>query len=125
MDKWLKVSIVAAALLAGAGAFYRFGFVLPGIEQARQDRGNADRRADEFQLVQRRDALEHCVQAARMVYDVHWAVACMTEVAQASSGLVDGHAECDLPDSKAAVVNAWLNEAEAQCIAEARAGLGP
>jgi hypothetical protein len=125
MDKWLKVSIVAAALLAGAGAFYRFGFVLPGIEQARQDRGNADRRADEFQLVQRRDALEHCLQAARMVYDVHWAVACMTEVAQASSGLVDGHAECDLPDSKAAVVNAWLNEAEAQCIAEARAGLGP
>ena len=37
MDKWLKVSIVAAVLLAGAGALYRFGFVLPGIEQARRD----------------------------------------------------------------------------------------
>ena len=126
MDKWLKVSIVAAALLAGAGAFYRFGFVLPGIEQARQDRGNAARRADEFQLVQRRDALEHCLQAARMIYDVHWAVACMTEVGQASStGVADGNAECDLPDAKAAVVNAWLNDAEEQCIAEVRAGLGP
>jgi len=125
MDKWLKVSIVAAVLLAGAGAFYGLGFVLPGIEQARQAGGNAAGRADEFQLAQRRDALEQCRQAAQMVYDVHWAAACMTEVGQASQGLADGHAECDLPDAKAAVVNAWLDEAEERCIAEVRAGLDP
>lgn len=125
MDKWLKVSIVVAVLLAGAGAFYRFVFIPPGIEQARQDRGNAARRADEFRLAERRNALEHCREAARMVYDVHWAVACMTEVGQASAGLADGHAECDLPNAKAAVVNAWLNEAEERCMAEVRAGLAP
>jgi hypothetical protein len=110
MNKWLKVSILAAVLLAGAGAFYRFVFVLPGIEQARQNGG---------------PALEQCQQAAQMVYAVHWAVACMTEVGQASTGVADGNAECDLPDAKAAVVNAWLNEAEKQCIAEVRAGLNP
>jgi hypothetical protein len=123
MDKWLKISIVAAAvLLAGAGAFYRFGDVLPGIGRVPPDGGNAARRADEIQLAQRRNALEHCLQAARMVYDVHWAAACMRE-GQASPGLADGHAECDLPDAKAAVVNAWLNEAEERCVAEERAGL--
>jgi hypothetical protein len=125
MDKWLKVSIVAAVLLAGAGVFYGFVFLLPGIERTDQDGGNAGRLADEFQLAQRRDALEHCRQAARMIYDVHWAVACMSEVGHASSGLADGHAECDLPEAKAAVVNAWLDKAEERCVAEVRAGLDP
>jgi hypothetical protein len=97
MDKWLKVSIMVAVLLAGAGAFYHFAFVLPGIEQAR------------------RSAIESCREAARMVYDVHWAVACMP----------DGDAECDLPDAKAAVVNAWLDDAEKRCMAEARSGYYP
>lgn len=99
MDKWLKVSIMVAVLLAGAGAFYHFVFVLPEIEQAR------------------RGAIESCRYAARMVYDVHWAAAC--------AGHADGHAECDLPDAKAAVVNAWLDEAEKRCMAEARVGLDP
>ena len=114
MDKWLKVSILAAVLLAGAGACYRFIVVLPGIGQARQDGGTA---------AQRRDALEHCRQAARLLYDVHWAVACMTEAGQAPPGLADGHADCDLPDARAAVVNAWLDEAEKRCVAEVRAGV--
>jgi hypothetical protein len=125
MDKWLKVSIVAALLLAGVGLFYRIGFVPRGSEQSRQGGGNADTRADAVQLAQRRNALEQCRQAARMVYDVHWAVACMTEAAQATPGLSDGDAECDLPDAKAAAVNAWLDEAEKQCVAEVRAGLEP
>jgi hypothetical protein len=107
MDKWLKVSIVVAVLLAGAGALYHFVFVLPGIEQAR------------------RAAIESCLQAARMVYDVHWAAACTTQVGQASPGQADGHAECDLPDDKAAVVNAWLDQAEQRCMAEVRAGFEP
>jgi hypothetical protein len=111
MYKWQKVSIVVAVLLAGAGAAYHFAFVRPGIEQARQDPG--------------RSAVEDCQIAARMVYDVHWAAACMTQVDQASPGLADGHAECDLPEDKAAVVNKWLDEAEARCLAEVRAGLVP
>lgn len=107
MDKWLKVSIMVAVLLAGAGAFYHFVFVLPEIEQAR------------------RGAIESCRYAARMVYDVHWAAACATQAGQASPGQADGHAECNLPDAKAAVVNAWLDEAERRCMAEARVGLDP
>ena len=109
MYKWQKVSIVVAVLLAGAGAAYHFVFVPPGIEQTRQ--GGS--------------AIEDCQIAARMVYDVHWAAACMAQAGQASPGLADGHAECDLPEEKAAVVNKWLDEAEARCMAEVRAGLVP
>lgn len=107
MHKWLKVSIAVAVLLAGAGAYHRFFSPTPGIEQAH------------------RSALEDCHRAARMVYDVHWAAACMAQAAEAPTGLADGHAECELPDDKAAVVNAWLDQAERQCLAEVRAGLDP
>lgn len=113
MDKWLKVSTAVAVLLAGAGAFYHFAFV---PSDTGQDREGA---------TQRRTAIEDCQMAARMVYDVHWAAACMSQAGEASPGQADGHAECDLPDDKAAVVNAWLEEAEQRCMAEARAGLVP
>src|SRR4030095_5793265 len=104
MDKRLKVSIVMAVLVAGAGAgaFYHFA----GIEQA-----------------QHSAAVEECLQGARMAYDVQWAAACATQAGQASSGQADGHAECDLPEAKAAVVNAWLDQDEQRCVAEMRAGL--
>lgn len=108
MDKRLKASIVVAVLLAGAGAAY-LAFVAPAI------------RADEVRIAQRRSALDDCRRAALMVYDVHWAAACLTVAGQAP-GQPDGYAECDLPEDKAAVVNKWLDEAEARCIAEARAG---
>lgn len=107
MNKWLKVSLVVAVLLAGAGAFYRLVFLPSGMEQAQAS------------------AIEDCQKAARMVFDVHWAAACMTQGGQASPGQADGHAECELPNDKAAVVNRWLDEAEAQCRAELRAGVGP
>lgn len=108
MDKWLKVSIVVVAvLLAGAAAYHRFALVRPGVEQAQ------------------RSALEDCHRAAWMVYDVHWAAACMAQAGQAVPGHADGHAECELPDDKAAAVNAWLKEAEQRCMAEVRAGLQP
>lgn len=113
MDRWLKVSLVVAVLLAGAGTFYHRVFVLPGVGQ------------DGESAAQSRSAMEDCQRAARMVYDVHWAAACMTQAGQAPPGEADGHAECDLPDDKAAVVNAWLDEAERRCVAEVRAGLGP
>jgi hypothetical protein len=104
MDKRLKVSIVMAVLIAGAGAFYH---LVPGNEQARA----------------RSAAVEDCLQGSRMAYDVHWAAACASQAGQASSGQAEGHAECDLPEAKAAVVNAWLAQDEQRCVAEMRAGL--
>ena len=104
MDKRLNVSIVMAVLIAGAGAFY---YLVPGIQQARE----------------RSTAMEECLQGVRMAYDVQWAAACATQAGQATPGQADGHAECDLPDAKAAVVNAWLEQDEQRCVAEMRAGL--
>jgi hypothetical protein len=104
MHNWPKVSIVVAVLLAGAGAFYR---LVPGIEQART----------------RSAAVDDCLQAVRMAYDVQWAAACATQGGQGTPGQADGHAECDLPDAKAAIVNAWLDQDEQRCVAEMRAGL--
>jgi L-alanine-DL-glutamate epimerase-like enolase superfamily enzyme len=116
MHKWLKVSVVMAVLLACAGAFYSFTFVLPGIETAALSSMSSP--------AQRSGAVEDCLEAAQMVFAVHWAVACMNEAGQATAGAADGNAECDLPNSKAAVVNAWLDEAERACFTEARGGLG-
>jgi hypothetical protein len=100
MNKWLKVSFVMAVLLAGGGAFYH---LVPRIERSA--------------------ALEECLQGVRMAYDVQWAAACATQLGQATPGQADGHAECDLPDAKAAIVNAWLDQDEQRCVAEMRAGL--
>lgn len=106
MDKRLKASLAAAVLLAGAGAFLLYW------------EGNPSRQRDVLRLAQR-NALDDCLRAAQMIFDVHWAAACATQ------GDGNDHAECDLPDAKAAVVNAWLNQAEARCLAEARGGPDP
>jgi hypothetical protein len=58
-----------------------------------------------------------------LAYDVHWAAACATQAGQGSAGQADGDAECDLPEAKAAVVNAWLDQDEQRCVTEMRAGL--
>jgi hypothetical protein len=110
-NKWLNASIVVAALLAGAGAALFRGNPLrsPGEPVAAP--------ADEFSVAHLRSAMVGCREAAQMAYDVHWAAACE---AQAGQGSADGHAECDLPNSKAAVINAWLDDAERRCAAEGR-----
>ncbi len=101
MDKRLYIALIAAVLLIGGGAYYYF-------------KSPASSQLDAVQVAHRRGALDQCMHAAQMVFDVHWAAACTTQV-----GADDG-AECDLPEAKAAVVNAWLNKAEALCMAEAR-----
>ena len=63
------------------------------------------------------------MQGVGIAYDVHWADACATQAGQATPGQADGHAECDLPDAKAAVVNAWRDQDEQRCTAQTRAGL--
>ena len=102
MDKRLKVALIVAVLLGGGGAYLFLG-------------GRASNPGDALQVAQQRSEIEHCLHAAQMVFDVHWAAACTTQ----SGG--DDSAECDLPDAKAAVVNAWLNEAQQRCMAQARA----
>jgi hypothetical protein len=128
MDKWQKVSIaMMAALLAGAGAFQQFAIVPFGAERARPDAENAASPVDELRPAPeyQRSAMVGCQEAANMLYAVHWAVACQAQAGQASPGLAEGDAECDLPEAKAAVINAWLDEAEQRCRAEVRAGLSP
>lgn len=103
----MKGPLTLAALLAGAGVFHHFVLREPNPVPARDS---------VLRTAQQRSVLEHCSQSARMIFDVHWAAACM-EAGPSS----DDHAECDLPDAKAAAVNAWLDEAEARCMAEAQA----
>ena len=101
MDKRVQVALMATVLLSGGG---RYLYLDGGIVPYQQD---------ELQVAQGGVVLENCLYAAQMMFDVHWAAACMTQVG------ADDSAECDLPDAKAAVVNAWLNEADKACMAEA------
>jgi len=105
MDKWLKTSLLAAVPLAGAAAaFYHFHFAPAQTESLRV----AAARNGEY---------EHCRRQAEVVHDVHWAAACMVNAREAPAG--DDHPECMLPDAKAALLYAALDEAEARCRAEA------
>lgn len=102
MDKRLQVAVMAAVLLGGGGGAYFY------VSDGSHHRPGA------LQVSLRSDVLDQCVEGARMTYDVQWAAACSTQ------GGEDDSAECDLPPAKAAVVNAWLNDAEKECLAEAR-----
>jgi hypothetical protein len=101
MDRRVQVAVMATVLLSG-GAPYLY---LNGIAPDPQHR---------VQVAQGGIVLEQCLYAAQLEFDVHWAAACTTQVD------ADDSADCDLPDAKAAVVNAWMNDAEKQCRAEAR-----
>lgn len=85
-----------------------------GVRYFYSDGGMAPDPVAGLQVAQRGSALEQCLYATQLEFDVHWAAACTTQVGG------DDSADCDLPDAKAAVVNAWMNEAEKQCMAEAR-----
>lgn len=125
MHKRLKPSSIGvAALLAGMGLVHQFGFV-PASWRGANERASTGMPVDVFRAAQQRTSIQDCWEAARLVFDVHWAVACMAHEGQASADQPDGFAECELPDAKAAVVNRWLDEAESQCVADVRAGLGP
>ena len=115
MNTRLQGSIMAAVLLVAGTAFsaYYFAFVAPGK--------SALTRADEIVVAHGRSAQVGCQEAARMFYDVKWAAACMAHAGPSPANPNDGHAECDLPDDKAAVLNAWLNEAEKRCGLDMRA----
>lgn len=103
MDRRVQLALMTSVLLSsGAPYLYLSGAMAP-------DPG------DRVELAQGGIVLEQCLYTAQLEFDVHWAAACTTQVG------ADDSADCDLPDAKAAVVNAWMNEAEKQCMAEARA----
>jgi hypothetical protein len=100
MDKRVQLALIATVLLGGGKYLYLNGGLVPYQEPK--------------QVAQRGNELEQCLYAAQMAFDVHWAAACATQVG------ADDSAECELPDAKAAVVNAWLNDEDKRCMAEAR-----
>jgi hypothetical protein len=114
MHKHLNASLMAAVLLAGVGAvaFHNLPDKPAGPGAALS--------ADDFTVVNLRSAMVSCREAAQMTFDVQWAAACQAQANPAAPAAGDGHPECDLPDAKAAVINAWLNEAERRCTAEGR-----
>lgn len=121
MDKRLKFPLMVAVLLAGGGALWHDGaLVRPGAEPARSLGGFLD----VAQVAPQPSRLEQCLQATRIIADVHWAAACMAQLDRGAPG-ADGHAECDLPDDQAAAVNAWQDDAEAKCLAETRGRVIP
>lgn len=107
MQGRFTASLALGALLAGGGAFH----YLDGRTPARL--------VDIAPVAAPRSSLEHCMHSARMIFDVHWAAACTAEAQEGVPG-ADGNAECDLADDRASAVNAWLDGAEAMCMAEAR-----
>lgn len=114
MHKHLNASLMAAVLLAGVGAIALHHY--PGKPPS----PSSALGADDLPVVNLRSAMVGCREAAQMTYDVQWAAACQAQATQLAPEAGDGHAECDLPDAKAAVINAWLNEAERRCTAEGR-----
>jgi hypothetical protein len=133
---WLKMAVLAAALIVLAAIAYRFVAPLTSWRHA----------AEQAVSPAQRVALEQCTEAAYMFHDVRWAAACM-DVAERDEalhaacmndadvmgdpqlgqsycdtmfGLSDGSAECTLPDARAAPLDALLMDAEQTCRAEAR-----
>ena len=136
--KWLKGGLAAAALLGAAGLASYFLVDWPVTDGPAPEPTSAAQ-----QLAQ-----QQCVEAAFLFYDVRWAAACMVLAEQderkhaACLGdpaiaakpqlgkdycdrafpLRDGSADCDLPDARAASLNALLRDAEEKCRAEPPAG---
>lgn len=108
MDRRLKASIAAAALLAGVGALQLARVLLPA--------GQAG--GGEVAVAARAVADEHCLQAAWLIHDLRWAAACMVAAEDEPAGAADGHPDCTLPQAKAAALNAALSLEEQRCRGE-------
>ena len=137
--QWLMGAVVAAALLFGAGlvSHYFVDWRPLAAEPAPQPVSPAQRAA-----------LAQCTEAALLFHDVRWAAACMVLAEQDDAkreaclddpaisanpqlgkdycnrtfAQRDGSADCDLPEARAASLDALLKDAEQKCQAEARAG---
>ena len=136
--KWLKGGLAAAALLGAAGLVSYFLVDWPGTPAPAPEPISAAQRL----------AQEQCIEAAFLLHDARWAAACMALAEQdewthaaclddpaitanpqlgkdycdRTFPVRDGSADCDLPDARAASLNALLRDAEEKCRAEPPAG---
>jgi hypothetical protein len=142
--KWLKAGLVSAALLGGAGVA-TIHWMHRGSAAGRPA---AAERAPEPVSAWSRLAMAECVKHAFLLYDVHWSAACMVaaqeEQAKHAACLADqaimadpqrgepycdasfpprdDSIDCDLPNERAAGLDALLRDAEQRCYVPARAG---
>lgn len=140
--KWLVGALLAMALLASAGLAARLM-----TDRPLEPRPAPVQLKPVVVSASARLELEQCVKHAFLLYDVHWAAACTVaaqeDQAKHAACLNDTAVmtdpqrgkdycdrtfsqrdviECDLPDARAASVNALLREEEQKCHAAARAG---
>ncbi|OUL71612.1 hypothetical protein [Paraburkholderia hospita] len=87
MDRFIKVAVAVAALLAGGGVFYYYVIFLPGIERqklemAEQEKKDAATKAQQEKQeaaqkeVQKKQLYEACKLDAATNYQADWAAAC-------------------------------------------------
>lgn len=138
--KWLKGGLVSAALLGGAALVSHFV-----VDVSVVDRPVTAVPAPKPVSASARLALEQCVKDAFLLYDLHWSAACMVVAEQDEAKhaaclndpavMSDPHLgrkycdrifpprddsiDCDLPDARAANVNALLRDAQRKCQADA------
>lgn len=136
--QWLKGAFVAAALLGGAGLASLHFVERPVLVEHAPAPGKAASRLTPEQEEER----EQCVKDAFLHHDVRWAAACMVVEDQYEADRsaclrdpaimanpqlgkahcdrtfappLDGSVDCDLPEARAASLNAMLREAEQEC----------
>ncbi|TFY99259.1 hypothetical protein EZ313_22100 [Ramlibacter henchirensis] len=150
MDKFVKASVIAGALMGGGGVFYHYVVFLPGVERAKSEKEAAAEHQKEQAAAARRAAYERCNRSARAIYDMDWANACKLKASRNKTEyqhclrdpLVAGNPylgkshcekmygqqeqsdECSLSTSQANYLNSRLKESQERCLAEARTGLG-
>ena len=114
MDMRLASLLAAAALLAG-GVTLQLAHQPPAATNPDSQlvlEASLSRPRGAVRVAVLREPREECLRSAHMIHAVHWAAACMIA---AREGAADGHPECDLPNDRAAVLNAQIEEAEARC----------
>lgn len=149
MDKIVRASVVAGALMAGGGVFYHFVIFLPGVEKAKAEKLEAEERAAERKAATRQVFYDACKTSARRAYDAEWAEACRSNASnrqreyqhclrdpavignqflgkphcEKTYGFQDASSECNLPSGRANALNSRFKESEEKCLVEAKSGL--
>jgi hypothetical protein len=149
VDKFVKIAVIVAALMAGFGIFYHYVIHLPSIERDKIAAVEKEKTEAEATEAARKVQYESCKRTASQLYNIDWARACVS-VANAKKadlqncltnrsivtnpymgehycrenfGGADPSEDCTLPKSRAESINKTLSDAEQQCLLEARGGL--
>ena len=149
MDKFIKLAIVVAALLAGGGVFYHYVIFLPELERTKNEQLVAEKQAVAETARGRQLVYEQCNASANLNYSANWASACVSVANQTEvklkNCLIDPAVmqnqymgatyckstfaatnpleNCTLPNGRATDVNSYYTAAKEKCLNEAKAGL--